>query len=109
MSDCICGEINARHCSVHNEPFTVYWTPEDMLFGTANDALMSGDGAVTSVVSTTDYNKLEKQNQILIEALKFYAGTDCYAVVSADGSVDGFSEDEPGNTAREALKQIGVE
>lgn len=38
-------------------------------------------------------------------ALQFYAGTDCYAVVCADGTVDGFSEEVPGTIAREALKE----
>ena len=38
-------------------------------------------------------------------ALQFYAGTDCYAVVCDDGSVDGHSEEVPGTIAREALKE----
>lgn len=47
--------------------------------------------------------QLETQLKEANEVAEFYGGTDCYAVVLADGQVDGFSEEEPGKLAREYL------
>lgn len=49
--------------------------------------------------------ELEVQLKEANEVAEFYGGTDCYAVVTADGQVDGFSEEEPGKRARAYLKK----
>lgn len=51
------------------------------------------------------FKQLEAQIKEANEVAEFYGGTDCYAVVTADGQVDGFSEEEPGQRARAYLKK----
>jgi hypothetical protein len=62
------------------------------------------------VIEYSAFEKLKQDNAILIEALKFYASKKDLWISNADNwsdDIEGLYYDE-GNTAREALKKIGV-